>query len=50
MFFWSEEHAREYRRQAGGVSGTYMTISQSAYVTRRMQSALFAFPRPIGAQ
>jgi len=45
VFFWSEEHAKEQRAQAGGMRGTYLTLSQAAYVTRHAQAALFAFPR-----
>jgi hypothetical protein len=45
VFFWSEEHAREHRSQAGGMRGTYMTLDQAAYVTTILQGALFAFPR-----
>jgi hypothetical protein len=45
VFFWSEEHAREYRRTHNGVRGSYMTLAQSIYVTPRTQGALFDFPR-----
>ncbi len=43
IFFWSEEHAREYRRSAAGERGVYMTLPQSIYVTRKTQSVLFGF-------
>jgi alkylmercury lyase-like protein len=42
-FFWSEEHAREYRLQADRVNGLYLTLDQSAYSTPIVQGALFAF-------
>ena len=45
IFFWSEEHAKAYRRQVGGEWGIYLTLAQSAYVTRVAQSSLFGFPR-----
>ena len=47
MFFWSEEQARAHRRRAGEVlgacevNGTYMTLSQAAYVTPLVQGAIF---------
>ncbi len=46
MFFCMEEHARAQRRREGGVRGTYFSLEQMAYVTRRTQSALFGFPLP----
>ena len=45
IFFWSEEHAKEHRRQVDGERGIYLTLAQSAYVTRIAQSSLFGFPR-----
>ena len=45
VFFWSEEQAREHRGGFRDVRGMYLTLEQSAYVTRSAQSALFAFPR-----
>jgi hypothetical protein len=45
VFFWTEEHAREHRGRLGGMLGTYLTLSQAAYVTPILQGALFAFPR-----
>jgi hypothetical protein len=43
IFFWSEEHAREYRREQGGERGIYATIDQALYINRLMQSAIFGF-------
>jgi hypothetical protein len=43
VFFWSEEHAREHRRQVGGVRGIYMTLERTAYVNSIMQDAIFTF-------
>lgn len=43
MFFWSEEHAREYRAETSHVNGVYLTLEQSAYSTPIVQGALFAF-------
>jgi hypothetical protein len=45
VFFWSEEHAKEYRGRSGGMRGTYMTLDQAVYVTPIIQGAIFAFPR-----
>ena len=44
VFFWSEEHARAYRKTAKGLRGIHLTLSQSFFVTRVTQGALFAFP------
>jgi len=46
IFFWSEEHAKEYRRQAGGERGIYANVKQSSYITRLVQSGLFGFENP----
>ena len=43
IFFWSEEHAREYRAGAKQVNGVYLTVEQCAYMTPITQGALFAF-------
>jgi len=43
IFFWSEEHAREYRRNKGGERGIYATIDQAIYINRLVQSAIFDF-------
>jgi hypothetical protein len=43
LFFWSEEHAREFRRSKRQVEGVYLTLEQSVYSTRIAQGALFAF-------
>ena len=45
IFFWSEEHAKEYRHQKGGEHGAYLTLPQCAHFVRISQSALFGFPR-----
>ena len=44
VFFWSEEHANDYRHKVDQKRGTYFTLAQSAYLTSRVQGALFAFP------
>ncbi len=43
VFFWSEEHAHEFRAGVGHVDGAYLTMEQSAYSSRIAQSGLFAF-------
>jgi ABC-type arginine/histidine transport system permease subunit len=43
LFFWSEEHAREFRAEADHVDGVFLTLQQSAYSTQIVQGALFAF-------
>jgi hypothetical protein len=43
VFFWSEEHAREYRRTQDGGPGTYMTLDQAVYITPIVQGGLFEF-------
>ena len=43
LFFWSEEHAREFRAGVGHVDGAYLTMEQSTYSTPIGQSGLFAF-------
>lgn len=43
LFFWSEEHARDFRESRDQVDGVYLTMDQSAYSTRIAQGALFAF-------
>jgi hypothetical protein len=45
VFFWSEEHAREYRSKMANLRGTYMTLDQAVYITPLIQGAIFAFPR-----
>jgi hypothetical protein len=47
VFFWSEEHAKEYQKAHPHKSGTYMSFDQSVYITPKTQGALFAFPREI---
>jgi hypothetical protein len=42
VFFWSEEHAREYRRARTQVDGAYFTMDQAAFSERIAQSGLFA--------
>jgi hypothetical protein len=43
IFFWSEEHAREYRANTKQVNGVYLSLEQCAYMTPFSQGALFAF-------
>jgi hypothetical protein len=43
VFFWSEEHAREYRKRTHRIRGAYMTAEQMVKVTRPTQSAIFGF-------
>jgi hypothetical protein len=43
IFFWSEEHAREYRTGAHQVDGEYLTLEQMAYLIPINQGSLFAF-------
>jgi hypothetical protein len=45
IFFWSEEHAKEYRRSHVNIRGSYMTLAQSVYLTPKVQGAIFGFPR-----
>jgi hypothetical protein len=45
IFFWSEEHMKEYRSQHANIRGSYMTLAQSIYLTPRVQGAIFGFPR-----
>jgi hypothetical protein len=45
IFFWSEEHVKEYRNKQAGMRGSYMTLAQSVYLTPRVQGAIFSFPR-----
>jgi hypothetical protein len=42
VFFWSEEHARDYRRKHQQPDGAYLTLSQAAFCERYAQSGLFA--------
>jgi len=37
VFFWSEEHAREYRRTHRQVDGSYLTMEQAAISERIAQ-------------
>ena len=48
VFFWSEEHAREYRLEHLQPDGTYLTLAQAAFSERIAQSGLFAIA-PEGA-
>jgi Alkylmercury lyase len=43
IFFWSEEHAREYRLKNKQGDGIYLTLGQCAYMTPITQGALFPF-------
>jgi hypothetical protein len=42
VFFWSEEHAAEYRKAHPQPAGVYLRFDQAAWVERIAQSALFA--------
>jgi hypothetical protein len=42
VLFWSEEHAREDRSQAGGMGCTSMARDQAVYITLVLPGALFA--------
>jgi hypothetical protein len=43
LFFWSEEHAREFRATHAQPDGVYLTMDQAAFSERIAQGALFAF-------
>jgi hypothetical protein len=43
LFFWSEEHAREFRASRKQVDGLFLTLDQAGYSTRIAQGALFGF-------
>jgi hypothetical protein len=45
VFFWSEEEARIHRNDNPKPRGIYLTLRQSAIVTRPVQSVLFGFAR-----
>ena len=45
VFFWSEEHAKEYRKTKHRIRGAYFTASQMAKGTRVIQSAIFSFQK-----
>jgi Alkylmercury lyase len=45
VFFWSEEHVKEYRREHRNIRGTFMSLAQSVYLTPITQGAIFGFPR-----
>jgi hypothetical protein len=42
VFFWSEEHARDYRRNHEQPDGAYLTLARAAFAERYAQSGLFA--------
>jgi hypothetical protein len=42
VFFWSEEHAREFRATRQQPQGMYLTMEQAAFSERIAQSGLFA--------
>ena len=42
VFFWSEEHAREFRATHLQPEGIYLTMEQVAFSERIGQSGLFA--------
>jgi hypothetical protein len=43
VFFWSEEHAKEYRRKVHRIRGAYLTAKQMVKGTKIIQSAIFGF-------
>jgi len=43
VFFWSEEHAREYRASKGAVDGIYLNPEQALFSIKVAQAALFGF-------
>jgi len=45
VFFWSEEQAKQYRSKNKHIRGSYMNLSQAAFMTPRVQGGLFGFPR-----
>ena len=44
-FFWSEAHAREYRKKTHRIRGAYLNATQMKDGTRIIQSAIFGFKR-----
>ena len=42
VFFWSEEHARQFRTKHRQQDGLYLTMEQAALSGRMAQSGLFA--------
>jgi hypothetical protein len=48
VFFRSEEDAKKYRRAYKGVKGLYLTLDHGVYLTRVIQSAIFAFSKRNG--
>jgi hypothetical protein len=45
VFFWSEEHARQYHKQMKDLKGLYLTLPQAIEMTPLTQGALFDFKR-----
>jgi len=45
VFFWSEDHAREFRANSDQSNGIYLNLEQCARMTPITQGALFAFER-----
>jgi hypothetical protein len=43
VFFWSEEHAKEYRKSTHRIRGVYSPLSKVADANRILQSAVFGF-------
>ena len=43
VFFWSEEHAKNYRKKTHRIRGAYMRADQMLEVTKIIQSAIFGF-------
>ena len=43
VFFWSEEHARQYRKSTHRIRGVYSPLDKVAQANRIVQSAIFGF-------
>jgi hypothetical protein len=47
VFFWSEEHARDHRKNSHRIRGAYLRVNQMVEMTRIIQSAIFGFDLPV---
>jgi hypothetical protein len=43
VFFWSEEHAREFRAETNQIEGAYYSLEQGMHFTKIVQSGIFGF-------
>lgn len=43
VFFWSEEHAKAYRKSTHRIRGAYFNARQMAKLTKIIQGAIFGF-------